>query len=356
MKKTVKFLLPFLVLSSLGLSSCDSHKTILTYGNIEMDKYDIGDLSTNYIYDISYELLEEKIVNKSENFMVAISTPGCGCWTNFAAILNQYMQETNTICYRISYSALNAHENHFKIRIAEGYTSFAIFENGDLIKTLCGTVNSNELEDYESFTSMMSKLVSMPKMYYAINETIEGVLADDPNVKLSVLYSKGGCPDCAYAQVNILKGYFENHYSSNNLYIVDCAKETAGLSQQDINAFKDSIQITSSSNPEFGFGTGYYPTFFTYKGFEVTTGAVIFNDTLALDGDKYKVSETYYTEERIGSLHYLDNFSGTKVLKGLVVNEREPNGAWKHSEANKYYKPIMEAYLNYSLPQVNKIL
>ena len=66
MKKTTKFLLPFLVLSSLGLSSCDSHKAILTYGNIEMSDYDIADLSSDYIYDISYELLEEKIIKEGK--------------------------------------------------------------------------------------------------------------------------------------------------------------------------------------------------------------------------------------------------------------------------------------------------
>lgn len=348
MKKAVKFLLPFLVLSSLGLSSCDSHKAILTYGNIETEGKDISNLSSEYKYDISYGLLEGKIVSKNENFMVAVTpNTACGCWDTFAAILNRYMNETNTICYRISYDELKDGENHFKIRIAEGYTSFAIFENGNLVKTLCGTVNSDELEDYNSFKSMMSKLVEMPKMYYVSHETVRNAL-NDSETKLSILYGKSGCPDCAYAQDYILKGYFESHYSANNLYIVDCANKDS--------EFKTTIGITSTVNQTFGFGTGFYPTFFTYKGNTVTTGAVIFNDTLEKNGDIYKVNETYYTEDRIPFLHYLDNFKGTKVLKGLQVSQVTEYGTWKHEDANKYYKPIMEAYLNYSLPQVNKIL
>ena len=73
---------------------------------------------------------------------------------------------------------------------------------------------------------------------------------------------------------------------------------------------------------------------------------VYFNDTLTKDGDNFRVTQSYYTPERVANLKYTDIvLLGTEVAASEVTMYGE-YPSWNAEDARKYHKPILESFLD----------
>lgn len=359
MQKKIAILLPILALNSSLLFGCENNKeknkTFLTYGDLNISEKNFSDFSKNYEYELSYSELKNKIQLNNENFMVAIANDnGCTCWTYLAAVINVYLQDTNTICYRVKISEFDEKDS-FGLNVTDGTSSFAIFKDGQIKKQLNTTVNEKETHNYDSFKSFMDKNVILPKMYYINSEDYENVTTWNPNCRATVYLSRSGCSDCQAIEPRILKPYFENRKDSNNLYILDCQKywkNSSDPNYQDYLDAKFNFGLTAESNPLYGYNSGVFPSFLYWNNVTCECGAVAYNDTITKQNDKYVITDTYYTTERKVNLPYLKD---NQILKNKEIPQTELDIAgeyirWNYDYSTNYYKEVIGQFLDYTLP------
>ena len=108
--------------------------------------------------------------------------------------------------------------------------------------------------------------------------------------------------------------------------------------------FKDDHFLSNKNNTDFGYNTGYVPTFQYYKDGALYDMAVYFNDEVT-DG---LITTSYYDEERLSHIHYADKLT-KKVLTGTRLEESEisSSGSWLNSEVHSsYYKPFIETFFD----------
>ncbi len=74
---------------------------------------------------------------------------------------------------------------------------------------------------------------------------------------------------------------------------------------------------------------------------------VFFNDEVTKIDGKNIVTRSYFTEERIKHLSYVDNVK-TKVIQGLEIpdDDLDDTGAWMKNKASEYHAPLLKAFLD----------
>ena len=151
----------------------------------------------------------------------------------------------------------------------------------------------------------------------------------------------------------------------NKLYVLDCQEYWRSSDAEDYDsyvAFKNEMGLASEyyesgtlipgNNPVYGFGEGVFPFFSYIENGTYASGAVGYNDEIEKQGDKYIISNSYYTTERATHITYTST-----VLKGKEIPEKEllifPSGyvSWNHDDANKYYDKIISSFLDETLPK-----
>lgn len=357
MKKFLAILsLSFLTVGTALLSSCSGGGKICIY---------FGDKNATDVTTIKFTKLEE-MVNSKENFMIAVQySDGCACWSSDAhPVLQKYVQDNQVNIYHIKYDELRAHENTFGIKIITGNVSFAIFEEGQC-KVNLNTRENPPLKDYELFTSFMKDTINLPKFYYVTLDDVKNMYKSSE--KSVIYFSRNSCGDCSYINEHFLKDWNKSHPNySKKMYVLDCDQKGIRFDDQgEYNEkqwykFKDDYGLSTANNTVYGYGEadggGYVPSFYLIQGSQSKTtflsGAVAFNDKLAKDGDNYKVVNSYYTEERLSSLQYIDDSVRNKVLVGLSVNASDVTLygqyiSWNHDAAEKYHNPLLEKFFDY---------
>ncbi len=360
MKFRSLILLPLIVgVASLVSCSGNNEKINIQYGQTIKDDVDY----------IAYDELAS-MFNNEETFMVTVYAKTCSCWSMFHAVLNQYISVHHIRVYAVNYDEFHSEDgkslDNFGLNIASGYTSFAIVDKGE-IKVNLKSGSDKLFKNVESFGQFMNEKITLPKMFYVSLQNVESIFASD---ETSILYfARSNCSDCSYLNKYVLDSYSV----TNNIYILDC--ESLGIRQYDDegnltpesqtawNNFKKSFYLTSENNPDYGFDKGYVPTLFLLKGDNEThvptilSGSVYFNDSLSKIDEKIKITNTYYSNDRIDRLQYLKAFNGTKVLEGLEIDKKDAieyggNYYWDQDAAAKYHSPLVKAFLEYSLPKV----
>ena len=113
---------------------------------------------------------------------------------------------------------------------------------------------------------------------------------------------------------------------------------------------KDELGLSTKNNQTFGYGSGVFPYFSYIESGSYKSGAVIYNDTITKEGNKYVISDSYYSKERAAKLDYTKT-----VLQGKKLKESQLNIgygiSWKHENADKYYEGILKSFLYYTLPK-----
>lgn len=352
MKKVVKILLPIMCLNAAILSGCgEDNRIVLSF----------GDIHANDVTEIFYDQVQAKVDNK-ESFMLAISPDsGCNCWELFHPIIKNYIVENKLYCAHIGMNAFRDVAYKYNISLTSGATTFVIFNKGEAKVQLCSSAKDSPLESASKFKKFMDGNVKMPKIYFVNESDVLSMVSSGKNAV--VYYERSECGDCSYLNPTIFEYYKKNNnYNKQNLYVLDCQPWKL-LSNEEYQAKKDLFGISANINTVYGANIGTDQGVFPYLAYisegKITSAAVAFNDQIKLENNKYVIADSYYTNERLTNLDYLDSVSN-KVLKGMELPESDVNDsgsyiAWKKDKAIKYYQPIIESFLDSKLPNVNYI-
>ena len=353
MKKVSKFvLLPILCFSFTSLSACskDDERVKLTYGEVSHQKY----------HDISYARLNA-MIDAKESFLLVVDPIGCGCFTTFMKASEDYISRNHLTLYRIKVADFAGNNTH-GIKVVEGNTTFAIFNEGSVQQVLVSNAQTEIMEKKEEFEEYISKYISKPNIYLVKPADLDVIYHTDN--KATIYFGRNRCGDCSYINNHFLYDYMRDR--DDILFV--CDGDDIGLREYDEDgkliddkpwkAFKEKYGLTNVNNPTYGYDEGVVPTFLTISGnLESTTyhcGAVAFNDFVKKVGDLYLVTTNYYTAERQAHLPYAANMA---PLQNLAVSkdqvsfydEAETMGSWSKSASQSFYFTRVKAYLDSNL-------
>ena len=283
---------------------------------------------------------------------MVIADTSCGCWSEFRPIINAYISENHIDCLFFKYSEFKDVISKYGVNATKGNTSFIIYQEGQ-VKVQIKSDSGNTLKNKSDFYKFMEGMVKLPKLYF-IEEKNYTDVTDDGAI---IYFERSGCSDCTYLNPTVLANYVKKHPDMNNIYVLDCQTWLDNLDPVEYQAKKNRYGLSSTNNPDFGYDTGVYPYFSYVKGGRFLSGAVAFNDTVEKVNNKYVVTNSFYTNERLPELGYLNNV-GTKVIKGLELSSSDINDngewlSWSRDSAVKYYEPIIDAFLDTYLPQTH---
>lgn len=347
MKKLVKILLPFLCLNATLLSACGSDNRIqLSFGNINASAINEKKL------EFTLKDLDLKIEHQ-ESFLMVIGDTTCACWSDFRPIINSYIVEKHVDCMFFRYDEFVNHTAKYGIDVVKGTTKFVIFEEGKVKVEIKSSSNEKTLRDKDTFYKFMDGTIKLPKAYF-ISELDYNTVTENGAI---IYFERSGCGDCNDLNPMVIAKYVKNHPNMNNIYVLDCQSWKDNLNDADYQAAKDYYGLSIAENPNFGYDSGVFPFLSFVKKGNYVSGAVGFNDTVEKVNGKYKVTNSYYTADRLPKLDYLTNVD-TKVIKGLELpaSDVSDNGkwiSWDNKKAVNYYEPIINGFLDTYLPQVN---
>ena len=344
MKKVAKILLPFVCLNACLLSGCGNDKRVqLSFGNIH---------ATAVEENFTVVELDRKIENK-ESFLLVVADTTCACWNDFKPIINSYVSDNHVDCFFLKYSYFINFASKYGIELTKGTTKFIVFEEGVAKIQLKSATNDKTMKDKNAFYKFMEGNVKLPKAYF-IKEGDYGEVTENGAI---IYFERSECGDCSYLNPTVLANYVKKHPDMNNIYVLDCQWWKDDLDLVQYQAKKNNYGLSNCNNPEYGYDDGVFPFFsFVKKGYYLS-GAVAFNDTVELKNGKYVITNSYYDSDRLERFDYLSNVK-TKVLEGMELPSSDvaDNGAyitWMQDKAVKYYEPIIDAFLDTYLPQVN---
>lgn len=347
MKKMIKILLPFLVVSSALISGCKKKETQDTRILLSF-----GDIHSEGTTDISIQKLNE-LVNAKESFLLVVSTNTCGCWNEFSPNLNKYLTTNKAICYRVDFNQIKNVASAYELNLlSSSTTTFAIFEDGKVKTTLNSSKDSNVMYDENKFSKYMSETVKLPGCYFITKDDYSKIKASGKNAV--IYFERTECGDCTAMNPTILRSYVEKHPNANKIYVLDCQPYWKQSSDPDYQSYletKDELGLSTVNNPFYGFGSGVFPYFTYIENGSYASGAVIYNDTITKEDNKFIVSNSYYTTEMATKLEYTDTILVGKELTSDDVNESAYGVMWKHESANKVYENILTSFLDYALPK-----
>ena len=355
MKKAVKFLLPFVCLNACLFSSCGNDNRIqLSFGNIHASLIGRENKDDLEHENFTVNELDLKIKNK-ESFLLVIADTTCACWSDFRPIIKAYVSENNVDCFFLRYDYFLEYASGHNIELTKGTTKLVIYEEGIAKIQIKSSSNSNDktMKDRTAFNKFMEGNVKLPKAYLIKEEDYSTVTKDGA----IIYFERSGCEDCTYLNPTILRNYVKKHADMKNIYVLDCQPWKDNLNDKEYQDKKDNYGLSTVNNPTYGFDTGVFPFLSFVKNNEYISGAVAFNDTISKVDGKYIVSDSYYTTERESKLNYLSKVD-QKVIKGLEIPTSDIEDhvewfSWSKDKAVKYYEPIIDAFLDTYLPQVN---
>ena len=349
MKKVVKILLPFLLATSTIFCGCkkketEDNKVLLSF----------GDVNSTGTTDISLAGLATRTDDK-ESFLLVVSTNSCGCWDKFEPNLEKYLQVNKAICYRIDYNQIKdiAADIYHIYSLSSSTTTFAIFENGAVKKTISTSKESEIMYDENRFFKFMNENVRLPSCYFITKDNYETIKSSGKNAV--VYFERSECGDCKNVNPTLLYSYFKNHTNTNKIYVLDCQPYWKAKSDTDYQQYVDAkkqLGLASETNPLYGYEEGVFPFFSYIENCAYASGAVIYNQKVTEQDGKYFVSESYYSQERVASLQYTDSVLTGKELTANDVSVSGTRVSWNLESANKAYEPYLNSFLDYALPKV----
>ena len=364
----------FIGISCFSLSACKNNsennsnkfeKIRLDYGTYRTTKLD----SITSLHELTYDELSSKITHKS-SFLLAIYNETCTCWSDFAPVLTDFINDTGCNVDYINVNKFINKENDYGLYLVKGdLPSIAIFRNGKLaVQSVYLRDDRLMFKQYEGhFDKFIEENVYLPKMYYADKEAIDSLIAEDKEFNLYL--ARNECGDCQTLDTDILLPWSNSVDSSKEkLYIFDMQQYYAldpnyfpyiynrDATEEEIAAFaqyksiKAEYKMDEVTNPNFGYGTGSFPTLQRRKGNEIKDMCVVLNDSV--DSENKTVS-SYFTQDRVAKMAYLQNTSITKVLDGMTLTDdqvakwRDKVEPYKATFDSIYHYPIAKEFINY---------
>lgn len=350
-----KYLLPLVVyLSCCCLAGCSQEKINLTYGTlINHTTFSLTELNNEELYNRLYE--------KEETLLLAVYqgaySEDCLCWSTFETAIANYINNYHENIYIFNAQNIDDSLNNLEIRKLQTSTPILYIFKGDnkiasfsydnkadkaLFEDLNGTVINKKIHQY----------VNRPKIYYVDCEYIEENIQNNNNFVVALV--REGCGDCSYVLPNVIIPYVYQSTIVKDVWILDM-QNVYNLSKNSLDEeekmqyqlLKNYYHLSSSSDSKFGYLEGVVPTLQFYEEGELSDVCVYFNDVIDKNGDKYYISNSFYTEERVENLKYT-----TSVLKNLEIPEEEivetKNGSyyWLQEKAAQKHNAIARSFLD----------
>ncbi|MFA5283337.1 MAG: hypothetical protein WC366_02285 [Bacilli bacterium] len=357
-------ILPLLALALISITSVgcsNAEKVHLNYGT--MISGDLVDIAT-------YGNLESKIKDE-ENFAVVVYTKsGCSCWSTFEhMVLEKFNEENHTLIYKINYNLFfNGDEslNTYGLSISNERVTIALFKDGKVQVQEMYDESNKIFKNLDEFNIWFDKNAVLPNMFFVNKAELDELYVG--SVPFVIEFERATCPDCAWVNSHGLKYYSTNNDGKEPVYIFDVDEvrldDQGEIKTAEWNAFKDEYGLSSTNNAIYGYDTGFVPTFYYVEpngtdkaGAVIKSGSVFVNDTISLVDNQYRVTKSYYTEERKEHLAYLSEKVATQVLSGLILTAEDVTVypqynnyvAWNYTSAEQYHNPLLWAFLDYYL-------
>lgn len=345
-----KILLSLIALLTLSCISCSPpvEKTRLTYGS-----YIAQDDATNG-YMIDYESLNKRI-QYDETMLVAIY-PGvnstCGCWQSFKDTIERFVDEYHYKIYCLNYYDIyDRTDVPYDFIKFDDRPTFHIISNKQIIYKLDYKDDDSPFHSHTVLKGVVDSYVNAPIMYEIDDASIDDKRNEE---KSRIFYLRSTCGDCNYVIPNVLIPYFNNKETNEKLYVYDLDPLRNDTTNPDAyQNFKDNYGLSNAINTQFGYGVGYIPTFQYLENGTIKSQCVYFNDTIGKREDgSYYIADSYYTNERLSSLEYLNEYEGAKVLKDINLNAEDVYDSlsyisFKQEKAASYHDPLLKAFLDY---------
>lgn len=347
-----KILLAFIGLLTLNCISCSPNETKqkLTYGSfIEQKEESYGKGG----YKIFYSDLVRRIEN--DEVMLLAVYPGdsssCGCWLTFRNHIQKFVNDYNYKIYVANYAEFPAlNTDPYGFIHADDRPTFHIIANKKVIYKVDYKDNRNLFQDSSLLKKMVDEYVLAPSIYEVDEPSLNTIISTQESV--NIFYAKSTCGDCNYVIPNVLIPYFNSSPTEEKLYMFDL-NPIAELENDRYQTVKDFYGLSSLNDPIFGYGVGYVPTFQHRENGIIKSNAVYFNDSINKNElGEYNISKSYYSQDRVNNLEYLNNYTNTKVLEGLKLSPTDIYEAgeyigWQQEKAAKYHDPLLKAFLDY---------
>ena len=361
MKKYV-LLLPIMLFPFLASCNKDSQKESLTYGTYITS-------SVNSLTELSNEELLTK-VRKEEVFLLAVYqgdySLDCLCWATFQNVISNYINTYHESIY--IYNSYNQDEElaNLKIEKVKESTPYLYIYKGEKVLSKYAQSEKRNKPIFENTNgkamySAVHSVVNKPTMYFVDEDYLDDQIMNDKN--LNVLFMRNKCEDCKYVIPNVIIPYIESNKPMENLYLFDMQysydlskKEGATKEEKEqYQLLKNYYGLSEKGSKMFGYSNGVFPTIQAIRSGLIVDATVFFNDEIGQKEDgAYYISDSYYSEERLENLKYLQGCQFETKLKDMTVSEgvlEKPNGGyyWSQEVASHYHTPILNAFLTYYL-------
>ena len=358
MKKYV-FLLPIILLPLL--TSCSKEKEALTYGT-----YVEANIAS--LRELSNEELLVKARDEEETFLLAVYQDSyssfCECWTTFQNVIVNYVNTYHESVY--IFNAYNQNEQlaNLKIEKIKDSAPYLYVFKGE--KTLAKYTYNNgsqkaifENTNGKAMYNAVHKVITAPTMYYVDETYLDSQIMEDKD--LIVVFMRRGCGDCKYVIPNVIIPYINENILKEKLYLFDMQdsydlSKKVDATEDEKNQYqnlKNYYALSEKGSSKYGYKEGVVPTIQCIKKGRIADAAVYFNDEISKREDgTYYISDSYYSEERLEHINYLNGCQFQTKLKGMTVTEgvlENPNGGyyWSQEVASRYHTPILKAFLDY---------
>lgn len=361
MKKSLSLLAVTLIMPFL--SSCQNEivvdRVLLTYGTyIETSIADLPELDND-------SLLEK--AQSDEVFLLATHqgeySESCLCWSTFLNVVVNYTNTFNEKVYVYNAQEQTESMKDLGIKKLDQSTPMLYIFNGQEQIVSFSYSNKKDKKIFsdlsgETMDEKVHQYVKIPKMYYVDEKYIDEKMMKRQSSVL--LFMRNGCDDCKYVIPNVIIPYINETPTNQEIFLFDMQpyydmQKQAGDGSKPYDNLKNKYQLTENNGNLLGYQQGVVPTIQCYKDGVLKDSAVFFNDVIAKNEDgSYYISDSFYSEERLTSVHYLDGVMGN-VLKGKSVKAEDvattPSGYvyWLQEKAAVYHTPLFEAFLDYYL-------
>lgn len=350
-----KIIATFLLTTALGVSmstlaSCGQKQPAKT--KLDFGMYIKDGLKTIYdIPELTYDSLKSKIDNK-DSFILVPYNSGCGCWTDFAPVLVDFINTYHISVSYINIDKFSGGKEKFGLDIESSkMPAVAIFNNGSLQIELTYSSNTRDyFKDHRELYKFINENTFLPKQYYIDRDTLDSFI--DEGKEFTLYVSRSGCPDCAAADKDVLKVWNNKVENVNDpLYIFDLApyyaSSYAGSTEEEIKNYqdiKDMYGLSEKNNPILGYSTGMVPTFQRRKGNQITDMITVLNDS-----QNEGIISSYFTENRVKNMPFLINTTLEVNLDGKEIikddEELDYKQYWRIYKS-KYYSEFHYPILN----------
>ncbi len=343
-------------MTTIGVSGCKESK--------QLTRISYGTLVDTEAQELDYVDLAAK-VNRGETMIVATyldMSPQCGCWTTFKYILGEYVKEYKTKVYYIDRFDFPNGEDTFGLTINTKVTdpTVAFFKNGKKVNQyLYGNDTKPIFEQLSGLRKAVEKFARDPQYFLVDQDYLDKALFVDKNDRVVVQYIWNTCPDCNDCMPNVMMPYSDKNEFSTQVWLIDLAIKGLLLdedgkqdkTQPGYVTFLKDHHVSVAGDTKFGYDRGFVPTTQVWEKGELKDMTVYFNDTVEKVEGQYKITQSYYTEDRVQNVISYD----ANVLEGKILSEEEVDVfvwnddeyiSWNKEYARKEHRIMLENFFD----------